>query len=125
MEASLAVVVGIIVGAGVYLMMSNNLIRFLFGLTLISNAVNLAIFGAGRLTYGQPPIVPEGGKTVVDGAANALPQALILTAIVIGFGLLVFTLSLVVRAYVTFGTTDSTRMRVAEPAEATRDTGKG
>ncbi|MEL6264739.1 MAG: Na+/H+ antiporter subunit C [Pseudomonadota bacterium] len=115
MEPTLAVLIGILVAAGAYLMMSSNLIRFLFGLTLISNAANLAIFAAGRLTYGRPPLVPDGAQVPPEGVANALPQALILTAIVIGFGLLVFALSLVLRAYMTFGTADSGRMRAAEP----------
>lgn len=115
MEPTLSVVIGILVACGAYLMMSSNLIRFLFGLVLISNAINLVIFAAGRLTYGRPPLVPEGAKTVPGDVANALPQALILTAIVIGFGLLVFALSLVLRAYMTFGTADSRRMRAAEP----------
>ncbi|MEM6971251.1 MAG: Na+/H+ antiporter subunit C [Pseudomonadota bacterium] len=118
MEPTLSVVVGFLVACGAYLMMSPNLIRFLFGLTLISNAINLVIFAAGRLSYGVPPLVPEGAKTVSGGVANALPQALILTAIVIGFGLLVFALSLVLRAYMTFGTADSRRMRAAEPKPA-------
>ena len=117
MEPSLAVVIGILVGCGAYLMMSANLIRFLFGLTLVSNAVNLAIFAAGRLTFGEPALVPAGADTPPDGVANALPQALILTAIVIGFGLLVFTLSLVLRAYMTFGTANSTEIREAEPLD--------
>lgn len=121
MEPSLAVVIGLLIACGCYLMMSSNLIRLLFGLTLISNAVNLVIFAAGRMTYAVPPLVAEGAETPPAGAANALPQALILTAIVIGFGLLVFTLSLVLRAYITFGTTDSARIREAEPhADADR-----
>jgi len=115
MEADLAVVTGILVAAGAYLMMSSNLIRLLLGLTLLSNAVNLIIFAAGRMTFGKPALVAAGQETPPADVANALPQALILTAIVIGFGLLVFTLSLVLRAYMTFGTTDSARIREAEP----------
>jgi len=118
MEPALSVLIGILVACGAYLMMSSNLIRFLFGLTLISNAANLAILTAGRLTYGAPPIVPQEAMTV-QHAANALPQALILTAIVIGFGLMVFTLSLILRAYATFGTADSEGMRMAEPVPGT------
>ncbi|MEO0821417.1 MAG: Na+/H+ antiporter subunit C [Pseudomonadota bacterium] len=115
MEPALSVLVGLLVAAGAYLMMSNNLIRLLFGLMLISNAANLTIFAAGRMTYAEPPLVPAGAKVPAGEVANALPQALILTAIVIGFGLLAFTLSLVLRAYATFGTADSEKMREAEP----------
>ncbi|MEL6482449.1 MAG: Na+/H+ antiporter subunit C [Pseudomonadota bacterium] len=120
MEPSLAVLIGFLVACGAYLMMSSNLIRFLFGLTLISNAANLAIFAAGRMTFGLPALVPEGAETVQGTVANSLPQALILTAIVIGFGLFVFSLSLVLRAYAEFGTADSGGMRDAEPEDVSR-----
>jgi len=56
--------------------------------------------------------------------ANALPQALVLTAIVIGFGLMAFTLALVYRAYMSLGTVNSDEMRIAEPADAGREAGK-
>jgi multicomponent Na+:H+ antiporter subunit C len=116
MEILLALLTGVLVAAGAYLMMSGRTVPYLFGLTLISNAANLLIFAAGRLTYGRPPLVPEGAETV-RGAANALPQALILTAIVIGFGLLVFALALAYRSYYALGTTEMDAMRVAEPVE--------
>ncbi len=114
MEVVLALLAGFLVAAGAYLMMSGRTLPYLFGLTMISNAANLLIFGSGRLTYGRPPLVPEGAKTVV-GAANALPQALILTAIVIGFGLLVFALALGYRSFYMLRTTDMDAMREAEP----------
>ncbi len=118
MEAALALLVGLLMGVAVWLMLTGELIRFLFGLALISNAVNLAIFAAGRLTYGAPPLVPEGAAAPTEAVANALPQALILTAIVISFGLLAFALALVVRARRAFGTTEADRMRAAEPEDA-------
>lgn len=115
MEIVLAIVVGLLAAAGAYMMMAGRLIAYLFGLIMISNAANLAIFAAGRLTYAAPPIVPDGEYTLVTEAANALPQALILTAIVIGFGLLSFALALVFRTYFEFGTTRMNDMREAEP----------
>jgi multicomponent Na+:H+ antiporter subunit C len=116
MEIMLAVLCGILVAAGAYLMMSGRTLPYIFGLTMISNAANLLIFAAGRLTFGKPPLVP-GEASTIAGAANALPQALILTAIVIGFGLLVFALTLAYRSYYALGTTEMDTMRVAEPAE--------
>ena len=110
METILAVLVGILVAASVYLMLARNILRFLFGLILLSNAANLTIFIAGRLTRATPPLV----------VANALPQALILTAIVIGFGLLAFALALVLKAYRTLGTLDTDAMREAEPLPIAR-----
>lgn len=114
MEVLLAILCGLMVAAGAYLMMSGRTLPYIFGLTLISNAANMLIFSTGRLTFGKPPLVPDAAKTIT-GAANALPQALILTAIVIGFGLLVFALTLAYRSYYALGTTEMNKMRAAEP----------
>jgi multicomponent Na+:H+ antiporter subunit C len=118
MEIMLAVLAGFLVGAGAYLMMTGKTLPYLFGLTMISNAANLIIFASGRLTFGIPPLVPEGEK-YIKGAANALPQALILTAIVIGFGLLVFALSLAYRSYFVLHTIEMDEMRSSEPLPET------
>ena len=115
MEILTALVVGVLVAAAVYLMLARNVIRFLFGLLLLSNAANLVIFASGRMTRGQPPLIEEGDLVAASGVANALPQALVLTAIVIGFGLFAFLLMLIWRAYRALGTTDSDAMRIAEP----------
>lgn len=116
MEIMLALLTGLLVSAGSYLMMSGKTLPYLFGLTMISNAANLLIFASGRLTYGDPPLVPDGATTITD-AANALPQALILTAIVIGFGLLVFALALAYRSFYALGTTRMDNMRASEPLD--------
>ena len=124
MEATLSLLVGILVAASVYLMLARNLLRFLFGLVLLSNAANLTIFAAGRLTPAVPPLVPEGLSAPPEIVANALPQALVLTAIVIGFGLLAFALVLVYRGYSALGTLDGDSMRVAEPKPDSEDEGR-
>lgn len=116
MEVMLAITAGVLVAAGAYLMMTGKTVPYVFGLTMISNAANLIIFSTGRLTLARPPLVPAEDKTI-EGAANALPQALILTAIVIGFGLLVFALALAYRSYYALGTAEMDEMRVAEPVE--------
>ena len=115
MEPAVAVLVGILVAASVYLMLARSVLRFLFGLVLLSNAANLTIFAAGRLTRAAPPLIPEELAAPAGVVANALPQALILTAIVISFGLLAFTLVLIYRAYHALGTLDGDEMRHAEP----------
>jgi len=120
METVLAVLIGVLVAASVYLMLARSILRFLFGLILISNAANLVIFAAGRLTPGQPPLIPEGADAPLGDVANALPQALVLTAIVIGFGLFAFALVLAWRAFTELGTLDSDEMRLAEPREEGR-----
>lgn len=114
MEVMLALLAGALVAAGAYLMMSGKTVPYVFGLTMISNAANLIIFSTGRLTRARPALVP-GDATTIEGAANALPQALILTAIVIGFGLLVFALTLAYRSYYALGTVKMDEMRLAEP----------
>ncbi|MEM9247788.1 MAG: Na+/H+ antiporter subunit C [Pseudomonadota bacterium] len=120
MEQIVALLVGAMVAAAVYLMLSRSIVRFLFGLVLISNAANLVIFAAGGLTLGAPPLVPEGADAPPAFVANALPQALVLTAIVIGFGLFAFALALVYRSYLALGTIDTDEMRLAEPVEGAK-----
>jgi multicomponent Na+:H+ antiporter subunit C len=75
----------------------------------------MTIFLSGRLTPGVPPLIEYGADQAAPGVSNALPQALVLTAIVIGFGLFAFALMLVFRAYQAMGTLDGDRMRLAEP----------
>lgn len=117
MEIVLAFTVGALVAGSVYLLLSRNLLRLLFGVILLSNAVNLAIFLVGGLTFGEPPLIAAGQKMLEGTYANPLPQALILTAIVIGFGLLAFSLVLVYRGHQEMGTLDGDALRVAEPPE--------
>jgi multicomponent Na+:H+ antiporter subunit C len=119
-EILVAIMVGFLVAASVYLMLARNVLRFLFGLVLISNAANLIIFASGRLTAEAPPLIPEGVDAPLEDVANALPQALVLTAIVIGFGLFAFALTLVYRTYQNLGTLNSDEMRLAEPEEDDR-----
>ena len=98
MEVLLSLLVGALVAAAVYLMLSRDLLRFLFGLILISNAANLSIFVSGRLISGAPPLIEEGQDFPVGDVANALPQALVLTAIVIAFAMTAFVIVLALKA---------------------------
>ncbi|MBK1698022.1 Na+/H+ antiporter subunit C [Rhodovibrio salinarum] len=115
MESILAIAVGILFACAVFLILARDLIRVMLGLAILSNAANLLIFTSGRVTRNAPPIVPEGVKVPEGVIANPLPQALILTAIVIGFSLLAFALVLSYRAYATMRTVDIDAMRLAEP----------
>lgn len=117
MELLIAIMVGVLVAASVHLMLARNVLRFLFGMILLSNAANLLIFVAGRLTPEEPPLIPEGLDAPEQIVANALPQALVLTAIVIGFGLFAFALMLIYRTYQNLGTLNSDEMRLAEPED--------
>lgn len=115
METAFSALVAIFFGVSVYLMLSRHIIRILLGIAILGNAVNLLIFTTGRLTRGIPAIIPPGRDTVDGPVANALPQALILTAIVISFSFFAFLLVLAYRAYQEIGTDDTDGMRVAEP----------
>jgi multicomponent Na+:H+ antiporter subunit C len=102
----LSVVVGALFATGLYLMLRRSVVKLVIGLGLVSHAVNLLIFTAAGLTRGRPPIVPEGAARPAAAVADPLPQALILTAIVISFGVLAFTVVLMQRAYQVVGTDD-------------------
>ena len=106
MEALLALASGALYAAGIYLMLRRRLAQLIIGLGLLSNGTNLLIFTAGGLTRGRPPVVPEGAAALEEPYADPVPQALVLTAIVIGFGLLAFSLVLAHRVHETVGTDD-------------------
>jgi multicomponent Na+:H+ antiporter subunit C len=115
MDHIVAALAGVFIAAGVYLLLSRALIRMLLGLTLLGNGVNLVILVSGRLGRIVPPIAVGDGAMPLAEAANPLPQALILTAIVIGFAMFTFLLVLTYRAYQSLEADDTDRMRGAEP----------
>ncbi len=117
MEAWFALLVGIFFTVAIYLLLSKSIIRVLLGVAILGNGVNLLIFTGGRLTRGVPPVIPEGADALAGPAANALPQALILTAIVISFSFFAFLLVLAWRAYEELSTDNTDEMRVAEPQD--------
>ena len=115
MDYVLAALVGLFVAIGIYLLLSRSVIRMLIGMTIFGNGVNLLIFTAGRVTQAIAPIVPEGLDAPEGPIANPLPQALILTAIVIGFSMFAFLLVLAFRAYQSLDADNTDTMRLAEP----------
>lgn len=100
-------------GCGLYMVLSRHLVRMLLGLSLLTSATNLVLFQAGGVRSAQPPLVPEGAGRLGD-SADPLPQALVLTAIVIGFALSVILASLALRAHRAHGTLRSDEIRSAE-----------
>jgi len=111
METALAFVVGGLYAAGLYCLLRRSIIKLVIGLSLLGHAANLLIFTVPGLTAGQPPLVPPRAATPPAPFADPVPQSLILTAIVIGFGVLAFALVLVHRVYQTVGTDDLDDMR--------------
>ncbi|MCF6302218.1 MAG: Na+/H+ antiporter subunit C [Devosiaceae bacterium] len=114
-EMLMAPFIGVFFATAVYLILSKSVIRMLLGITILGNGVNLLIFIMGRVTRDIPPIVPAGLKQPIGDIANPLPQALILTAIVIGFALFTFLLVLGYRAYQELDADNTDNMRLAEP----------
>ena len=98
MEALIAIVIGVLTACGVYLSLRGRTFPVVLGLTLMSYAVNLFLFVMGRLAIGVPPIIREGAEY-----ADPLPQALVLTAIVISFGMTAFAVILALRARAELG----------------------
>ena len=87
MEAVFALAIGVMVGSGVWLVLRPRTFQVIMGLSLISYGVNLFIFGMGRLAVGRPPVVDAAGAVDPARYADPVPQALVLTAIVIGFAM--------------------------------------
>lgn len=100
MALLMAGAIGLLVGAGVYLLLRSRTFSVILGLTLVTYGVNLFLLAAGRIGGGVAPVLGEGPADYVD----PLPQALILTAIVISFGMTAFLVVLALRAFVTLRT---------------------
>lgn len=111
MEPVLAVVVGVLFTAAIYLILRRSLVKLVIGLILLSNAANLLIFTVSGFTRAAPPLVPQGMDQPLGAVADPLPQALILTAIVISFGVLAFAVVLIHRAYEVVGHDDLDQMK--------------
>lgn len=99
MELVLAVVAGTLYAAGIYLLLRRRLAQVIVGIGLMSNGTNVLIFAAAGLTRANPPLIAEGMLEPAAAFADPVPQSLILTAIVIGFGVLAFSLVLAHRVH--------------------------
>ncbi len=111
MELLLSILTGILYSASFYMMLRRSLVKLIFGLVLFSHATNLLIFTLGRLSKGNPPIIPQGAEQLTAPFADPLPQAMILTAIVISFGIQVFAIVLIRRVYEETGSDDLDELR--------------
>lgn len=115
MHLLLAILFGVLLGAAVWLLLARSLPRMILGLLLLGNAANLAIFAGGRVLGTAPPLVAPGAQALAAGTANPLPQALVLTAIVISLGLMAFALVLAWATHQATGALDAETLREAEP----------
>ena len=106
MEILLAIMTGVLYAAGTYLILRRSIVKLIIGIILFGNGVNLLIFLLGRITKGEPPIIKPELSTFDEIYADPVPQALILTSIVISFGLQAFAIILIKRAYKVLNTDD-------------------
>lgn len=106
MNLLMAIVIGTLYGTAVYLILRRSIVKLILGLGLLGNATNLLIFTVGGLTRDGVPLIHEGQKELEGIYANPLPQALILTAIVIGLASIAFAVVLINRTYQIIGTDD-------------------
>ncbi|MBK1717382.1 Na+/H+ antiporter subunit C [Thiocystis violacea] len=99
MEALMSLIVGVLTACGVYLLLRARTFPVVLGLTLLTYGVNLFLFASGRLTIGAPPIIDTQATQYTD----PLPQALVLTAIVISFAMTAFVIMLSLKARAELG----------------------
>lgn len=110
MEIVMAFVIGILFTTATYLMLSKSILRIIIGTGLLSHGAHLLLLTMGGLKRGAPPLLGEEASAYTD----PIPQALILTAIVISFGVTAFFLVLAYRAYQELGTDNMERLRGKE-----------
>lgn len=105
-EVELALTVGGLYAAGLYMVLRRSIVKLVIGLALLGHAANLLIFTMGGLVRGQPPLMHPWDTRLWGRFADPVPEALILTAIVIGFGVQAFAIVLIKRIYLDLGTED-------------------
>ncbi|MFZ7944511.1 MULTISPECIES: Na(+)/H(+) antiporter subunit C [Bacillaceae] len=110
METLMSILVGILFAIGIYLILTKSLLRIILGTSILGHGVNLLIITMGGLKRGGPPLLGIKNLTYAD----SLPQALLLTAIVINFATTALFLVLSYRAYKVLGTDDTEQMRGIE-----------
>ncbi len=111
MTTLMALVVGVLYAAAIYMILRRSIVKLVIGLVLLSNAANLLIFSAAGLTRDAPALVPAGVTAPAQAVADPLAQALILTAIVIGLGVLAFAVVLIHRAHEVVQADDMDQMK--------------
>lgn len=114
MEILLAMLVALLYAAGIYMILRRSLVKLIIGLILLGNGANMLIFLLGRIVKGEPPLIEDSAKMLTGVYADPVPQALILTAIVISFGLQAFAIILVKRAYKVVKTDDLDEMNTTD-----------
>lgn len=114
-EWAIAASVAVVAAGGLYLACSRDLVSIALGLALLGSAVNLFVFAAGRLEATAPPLLKDGATAATTAFANPVPQALVLTAIVIGFAFACFGIALALALAAADTRADADALALAEP----------
>lgn len=117
MELLLILVLGMLYAGGIYLILRRSLVKLLLGIMLLGSATNILIFVLGGIVKGKPPIIKSGAEVMEGLYADPVPQALILTAIVISFALTAFAIVLLKRVYALVETDDLDNLNTPEEEE--------
>jgi multicomponent Na+:H+ antiporter subunit C len=117
MDIALALLTGLAYAAGIYLMLHRSFVKVIIGMSILGYATNMFLFVISRLTRSNPALVAEGQQAVTEPFADPVPQALILTAIVIGFGIQAFAVVLIKRAHQTLNTGDLDQLNKTDAVE--------
>lgn len=117
MELILIILIGILYATGVFLILRRSMVKLLLGIILLGNGTNILIFLLGNIVKGKPPIITGDLKVFQDIYADPIPQALILTAIVISFGLTAFAIVLLKRVYALLDSDDLDDLNTPEEEE--------
>ncbi|WNG35422.1 cation:proton antiporter [Archangium violaceum] len=116
METGLILVTGVLYAAAIYSLLRRSLVRLALGLVLLGHATNLTLFVANGVSRALPPLLPEEGTPLAGPLSDPLPQAFILTAIVINFAMLALLLVVVHRTEREVGRDDIEALRTEDPA---------
>lgn len=99
MEIILPLIVGVLYTAGVYMMLQRSFVKLIIGLIMIGHASNLFIFVISRINRANTPLIADGSLLPAEPYSDPFPQALVLTAVVIGFGIQAFAIVLIKKTY--------------------------
>jgi multicomponent Na+:H+ antiporter subunit C len=111
----IALVTAVLFAVGIYSILRRSLVKVILGFTLLSHSANLLLFTSGGLIRDLPPLIPKGRTGPPEPFADPLPQALVLTAIVISFGITAFLVTLIHHANRKLGTDDAETLKEQGP----------
>ncbi len=117
MDILLSIIVGLIYAAGFYMLLSKGMTKMIIGIMALGYASNLFIFLVARLTRGLPALIKPGDSVMTSDYADPIPQAFILTAIVIGFGIQAFAIVLLRQVSMKTGTANMDELNLTDKLE--------